>query len=877
MDYEWPDFEWLADLSKWQCFTTCELSRPAKSLDFGSDGFTASLTDWHELLQLTRPDATCGLVFLRGRFPDKAGSILSRAQRRDDTGSKGTFGTRLLPPDSDFPSDVELGERKAQGWVNFRWPYTQYELLRKDPVSKVITGTGSCETISFASKGTVYQVNRLKWGYGTSLGENEEGNVATARFRVGGTVRFGCPCSNTNGTLDSDVFTVTESTRSPGPGICCMSAKYQTSLEIGLVENGVPQRVTLYATPDGSTAQPWIDLSSEHRVELSVGEAVYLISTYALRNDTEDDAATEDGSLPKDLLDYLGISRGSVHMTDRLWTALCATNYEAVEAVEFCVVGRCVEQILNITSIPVRQPPRTSPANGPEKLERMPESALIGNIMTGGFVDVQSAFYQIRLLAKIYDFIRTRKFERDFLYQYRSLDEIRGAYLVRLRDAMRSALTWLFVTDLKPGRLLLAVHSEPTEVNAQGEPVNPANAARLGKCALDREQVVSTDGSYNRGCYATMAAWYVTRLCPEAMADQRFVDEIVVPNLPVAYQVGNDRANRNKQPSAKSNVLQWLHFSCILLLCEWLGWEENYHSEDDGLDLQQAAETQERFEKHVSRLKTSQADGWSMEHEELDRVLMLAEEMGLDRLKSLKKSHSWAITRARQTRRLIRDRKRTTKFNTGPTKQWMMARSISNGPWELLCSNHEAYLRVADEANVLPARDRLLEFLLSDYSFMASWDRAEADTQMLGRWWDVEPVAMICSTLLDLKLEGKLQAAAAISPPLSSGDDPLAQSITNARAETMNSDSADNPVRTAGGRPDPAQAELVAALVQQLRLSMDESIRIQLYEMRQMLGQEGDGTGSVKAFEWVTLKPSPAYYPVRLLPKCQPLSRFYRN
>src|ERR1700709_2358818 len=118
-----------------QCFTTCEISNPAKSSDFGADGFTASLTDWHELLQLTCPDDTCGIVFVRGRFPNSPGAILARAQRRDDIGGKGTFGTRLQPAELD--TDLELGDRLAQGWINFPWPSTQYELKRKDyPASK---------------------------------------------------------------------------------------------------------------------------------------------------------------------------------------------------------------------------------------------------------------------------------------------------------------------------------------------------------------------------------------------------------------------------------------------------------------------------------------------------------------------------------------------------------------------------------------------------------------------------------------------------------------------------------------------------------------------------------------------------------------------
>lgn len=190
------EFEWLADLYKSQCFTTCEVSNPSKSSDFGANGYTASLTDWHELLQLTAPDEKCGIVFVRGDFPTLPAAILARAQRRDDTGSKGTFGTQVQR--AKIHSDLELGERRAQGWVNFRWPYTQYELLRKD--DKWNEHTGTCDEISFVRDGTVFQLLRIIWGHGSSLSEYSDSvddqENQTVRLKAGGLVQFGCPCSN---------------------------------------------------------------------------------------------------------------------------------------------------------------------------------------------------------------------------------------------------------------------------------------------------------------------------------------------------------------------------------------------------------------------------------------------------------------------------------------------------------------------------------------------------------------------------------------------------------------------------------------------------------------------------------------------------------
>jgi hypothetical protein len=71
------------------CYIALDVSRPFKSLDFGIDGYTASVTSKYELLQLTAPDDECGIVFVRGDFPDSAESILGRTQRRNQ---KGTWG-----------------------------------------------------------------------------------------------------------------------------------------------------------------------------------------------------------------------------------------------------------------------------------------------------------------------------------------------------------------------------------------------------------------------------------------------------------------------------------------------------------------------------------------------------------------------------------------------------------------------------------------------------------------------------------------------------------------------------------------------------------------------------------------------------------------
>jgi len=299
---------------------------------------------------------------------------------------------------------------------------------------------------------------------------------------------------------------------------------------------------------------------------------------------------------------------------------------------------------------------------------------------------------------------------------------------------------------MKPGNLILALPSNEVPPDLESHP-----SARLEKCEQNRVGM-NDDRTYNQTCYATLAVWYVMKHCPQAVTDD-FKSNILLPKLARAYDSVQKRASRDKEPTPKNDVLQWLHLSSLLLICgESIG---NDRVIDlftaSGLDRQELIRTQQRFEKYVSRLKTSQIEAYSVEHEELDRVLLLGEELGLDALRTPFTS-SLVSSRAAQTRKRIAERRRTTTFNPGP-KLWKGSKITSNGPWELLCTNHQSYLRVADETNIRAGRDRLFEFMMADYSFMSSWDRS--DSNIVGRWWDLEPASVLCGTLLDLKVEGE--------------------------------------------------------------------------------------------------------------------------
>ncbi len=349
----------------------------------------------------------------------------------------------------------------------------------------------------------------------------------------------------------------------------------------------------------------------------------------------------------------------------------------------------------------------------------------------------------------MHDFIANRHFDPDLLERFQSREAIRTSDLNKLRDLIRTSLVWLINTDMKPSKLLFALGSQEEPPDMETHP-----SERLAQCEKNRISM-SHDQTYNQACYATLAVWYTFKYCPQAINDQ-FKSVVLLPKLHRAFEIVQKRAGRDKDPTPKNDVLQWFHLCCFYLICSGqFPPDANGEATDgftaSGLDPHEVLKTQQKFEKYVSRLKTSQIEAYSIEHEELHRVILLGEELGLDAVPT-QFTNSLATARADQTKRWLADRKRTTRFNPGPAS-WKSSRITSNGPWELLATNHQSFLRIAEEVTIKAARERLFEFMLSDFTFMTSWDYA--DCNMIGKWWNQEPARLICATLIDLRNEGK--------------------------------------------------------------------------------------------------------------------------
>lgn len=332
----------------------------AKSSDFGSDGYTASLTNWHELLQLTAPDPQCGLISVRGDFPVSGDAILARAQNRDQAGGKGTFGIQLLQgPDSDF----QLGSLMARGLINYRWPHMQYEL------SGPHISSGSFETCSFVDNEVMYQIARIRWvaaGGPIDLPPADQAAPTslkkTARFRIGGRVGFGCVCTRTKAGIPLQQYRVQQMADNMSLSCCATNPYCQVQggkcsyLNMRLHVNNQKRKITVspnYNSENDVGVRQWVDISDEQHVDVKADEECVLILAFHLSGGVVP-KFMEIAPSSEDVKKIVGVTNALGNQTGRMWRAHANKEYEnfGYDDDRHCI-ARCVEYICSVTAIPI--------------------------------------------------------------------------------------------------------------------------------------------------------------------------------------------------------------------------------------------------------------------------------------------------------------------------------------------------------------------------------------------------------------------------------------------------------------------------------------------------------------------------------------------
>jgi len=388
------DFAWLDIVDGDNCYMPLNSSNstPGKSRDFGKNGVTGSVTTWHELLQITAPDDECGMVFVRGDFPDSADSILARSQRRNQ---KGTFGLGINIEGS---SDYVLEKTPAQGFINLRWPYTRMNFVSSDSRTGS-TNFASYTMCSFVKDHTVYQILRIAPDKLLSSLPNSDANSISGvnlsgpkvTIDVGGTIRFGC-FSTANGMSEAQETWQNEkitdestfggppspffdkySIRSPDEGqssyvLACESETHQRRLEIRVWIDLNPLKLKLHTCDYNrikhvdDTRRPDLNdvvgLHAQHQIPTSGNRAINVVASFAITR-SSDTLNCGPTKVPEstEVQEYLGVTEFSTEAPYRLWSNILGNvpGLEAPKAYELNTVGRTIESILGGLSVPVYQ------------------------------------------------------------------------------------------------------------------------------------------------------------------------------------------------------------------------------------------------------------------------------------------------------------------------------------------------------------------------------------------------------------------------------------------------------------------------------------------------------------------------------------------
>jgi len=428
---------------------------------------TASLSAWHELLQLTAPDRECGVIFARGHFPDNPDAILARAQRRNQTG---TIGLELaIDEETDF-----VQESAVQGMINLRWPYSSFRLLWAEDAESDKPGGGDVHRAgnsfaktslcSFVRDGSLYQILRITpeklmgseassetaslapyQSHDTSASQHQDMTraprlpISTVYLQVGGVVRIGCyssshtvssePVTSSGGLvvdanlLDQPTFAGPDSlfrdnyrvmtpadTAYDEQVLTLISTNHDRRLEIRVWLNrkrltmtprkpasGSAHQAGIIKHPMATTAEPceYGELYGTHLVDLYPDQPVNVVATFTLvmagevvpRPITQ---PIEDETVQK----HLGITvcKAAAY---RLWAAILGETPgpETRESFKLNTIGRCVEEVLGVLTVPVKigtAAQAALPSREPNGNRSQSSSSTEGNVQDFGIALVQN-------------------------------------------------------------------------------------------------------------------------------------------------------------------------------------------------------------------------------------------------------------------------------------------------------------------------------------------------------------------------------------------------------------------------------------------------------------------------------------------------------
>ncbi|KAK0642097.1 hypothetical protein B0T16DRAFT_224948 [Cercophora newfieldiana] len=814
------DFAWLDTIDEDNCYVPLALSdsRPSKTLDFGENGFTGSLSTQHELLQITAPDSECGLVFVRGDYSDSLDSLLSRAQ---SPCQGGTFGMTVRP--NSKGAHWIRQPNPVQGMINLRWPCARtswrMDYLDSDPRQPASMSVSTC---SFIQEGTVYQIARaIPSGQHhrpvPQSSESYEESSSLCRavqlvIDLGGGFRFGCPYTAAkarqggHGSLvssshfhDNYKGVLNERRGEASHVISVTSEIHKKRLEMRLWVNRKVQNLARSVRGSEAIEDPEDPgPSAEFRARgyylhamvediFSIDEPTVIVASFRLVDAHQpiDDAPRPDIRWQL-VAQHLGVADDSLSSSYRSWLALLGSSSFMQDSspglLQTRVIGRAVESVLGIASVPVSLFPKKKGAtssSADENAEIASDSArpcssmaqepstgiaLLQNIMAPQIANFEQTLWQIRLLVTAAKLLQlqyesgSRHSEAE-PWSARQTHAATKYYRDVIVRRIHDVCLWVLhatdtIGDVDLDEFVVHDNSDCRRLPSNYHGIKPDDDAdiRLEYGAPRRRW---------RYCLPIII-WYVLKHLPEIFADKFVTQRLAVFSIHLAdlgrHQTGAEDSSVSTGSISTIGtrdpytcMLRWYSSHSLASIVEWLQQKSAASRIDLDMLRRRGLHWQVMSERSMRHFPEHCASGISATYQ-VSVVLLaaLGPELGIS------PDGSGIITGGASciqvARHAVRQRKPTVIFSgVGPdgfTSQ-LIGDSASGAPWELSSLAHflPCVLGMADDGKAFDSVwETCKEFMFSDYSFMASWDPSP-DT--VRDWWDTTTSSIIATELLE--------------------------------------------------------------------------------------------------------------------------------
>lgn len=751
----------------------------ASSFDFGHEGYAASCNYGGELIHLSAKSASQGLIFARGNRCTSLSSSLAQAQgefggpatfglevsrNRDPGTPSGVAGDKFEKMHQGFASQSSFrpGQMIERGSFSHRWPFHEYLLLLNDnPKSKMDNRTfGTYSILSFIEEGVCYQVLRLE-------ADARHDSTAATTANVGQRIVL---------TVGGDLFfqTFAQATKRREDAVTKQNVSV-TSADYDKTANHPPPRAKAERSETAATVRVfsedktivveyqayWIGPNQKpFRLQLNeskecvdssgkegrhaaynayldfrqgqLNDGAVFVAAFRIRDaasvklEVEEDE--EEGWNPQidsaRFYKHVVADPCSSGATGNLWETIFLERGQSGAGLlcllsEAHLVGRCIAKILDVEMCPT-----TIRTVGSSDVEAL---APVSNIFVYPNVDLKAAFWKIRFLVRLHNFLT-------------NLIKKRSQFFDSLEDQKKTLKSITYRIE----RAIEGVTRFLTEALLRSQ-------GRSQQLLLMPDNFVHGESNYY---YVLPTIYYVHR----HMTSLSLVNSLSGPvskwELSVEERFPRDSFNFDSCDRDKVVFLKWYHYASQLKLQQ----EKVIVSpQDQGQQtLEEKARDLCRGVKVASAAKLTSRRPYEADDEIFDRLALLGPELNFT------EPSDTLIERLSKER--ITQRSFTTNLNPGWREQY--DHRATTGPWEIYALCHHSRLMVmsaemsakkddADGTSVdyevekfEQLKTRLCHFLNSEGTVVPCWERAYSNASR--GWLRSEATAIVAYTLVDI-------------------------------------------------------------------------------------------------------------------------------